>query len=87
MTAIEWTSRTESVRSHVVDADGRPVCEVCLKPVRPDEEGTFSLIVGFVQARAGGGAHGVSDRRDLGVYRHKGCHRYGTAQGVQESLL
>ena len=65
-----------------VDAFGRPTCEVCDKPIRPDEEGTWSMVVGFVQSRTGGGAHGVSERRDLGVYRHPGCHRHGGQQAL-----
>ena len=60
-----------------VDPDGRPICEVCGKPIRPDEAGAWSLVLGYAQNRGAGGAHGVSERRDLGVYRHNGCHRHG----------
>lgn len=60
-----------------VDEQGLPVCEVCGQRVRPDEPGVFSLVIGWAEARTGGGAHGISERRDLGRYRHKGCHHHG----------
>lgn len=69
--------RTVALPAPTLDGDGRPICEVCRKPIRPDEAGAWALVVGYVQSRPGGGAGGVSERRDLGVYRHNGCHRYG----------
>lgn len=77
------TVRAELLPTPIVDDDGRPICELCKAPLRPDEPGVLSLIIGFVKAREGGGAHGVTERRDLGVYRHSTCHRFGR----QESLL
>ena len=60
-----------------VDYDGWPVCEVCNERIDPQRPGVFILVLGWVESRSGGGAHGVSDRRDLGRYRHKSCHRFG----------
>ena len=66
-----------------VDDRGLPVCERCGGRVRPDSPGVMCLVLGWVETRTNGGAHAVSERRDLGRYRHRACHRYGE----QGSLL
>lgn len=60
-----------------VDHNGAPVCELCGQPINPTAIDTLCLVLGWVVNRSGGGAHAVSDRRDLGRYRHGPCHRYG----------
>jgi hypothetical protein len=59
-----------------VDYDGAPVCERCNERIRPDDLGVMCLVMGWVENRTGGGAHAVSERRDLGRYRHTTCHKY-----------
>lgn len=66
-----------------VDEHGHPVCEVCGQPIDPQRTDVFSLTIGWVQNRTGGGAHAISGRKDLGRYRHVYCHRFGR----QESLF
>jgi hypothetical protein len=74
----------DDVRVHVprgVDDDGYPRCDVCGGRLNPAASGVYSLVLGWVEGRTGGGAHAVTDRRDLGRWRHKTCHRHGNAQG------
>lgn len=61
----------------IVDTTGRPLCERCGKPVDPAGKDVFCQVIGWVQNRSGGGGHAVADRRDLGLYRHSGCHKHG----------
>jgi hypothetical protein len=76
-------TNTASLRVDIepsVGPDGRPECEIChgkRGPLDPDAPGTLILAVGWLMNRAGGGAHGVTDRRDLGRFRHKACHQFG----------
>lgn len=59
-----------------VDANGYPICDLCERRIDPASPGVLSLVVGWVEARSGGGAHAVTDRHDLGRWRHKACHKY-----------
>jgi uncharacterized protein YodC (DUF2158 family) len=65
-----------------IDANGRPVCETCNEPVDPNANGVFSLVVGWVQKREGGGAHGISGPEYLGRYRCRRCHKFGNQESM-----
>lgn len=55
------------------DQYGRPLCARCGKPVDTTESGHYSLVTGWAQNRDGGGAHGITLRRDHGTWKHKLC--------------
>ena len=60
-----------------VDAEGCPICEVCRERIDPSRPGVFALVQGWAETRAKGGANAISERKDLGRYRHRACHRHG----------
>lgn len=48
-------------------------CHHCGDEIRPDAPGTWREIIGWVQARKGGGAHGVRDQKPTGRYLCQFC--------------
>ncbi len=48
-------------------------CQYCGKLVRPGEIGSYKRIVGWVQERKGGGAHGISEAKPTGEVMHEQC--------------
>lgn len=60
----------------LTDGHGRPVCDKCGAVVRPQEAGVWVAVIGWTQNRTGGGAHAISERQEIGVYRHNSCHKY-----------
>lgn len=55
-------------------------CSFCGQRVDVTATGVFIKVEGWVQTRDGGGAHGVTFRRELGEYAHEACvklHRMG----------
>jgi hypothetical protein len=50
-----------------------PNCTFCGEPVNPVVAGVFRRVEGWVETRKGGGAHGVTFKKELGDYAHKVC--------------
>jgi DNA-directed RNA polymerase subunit RPC12/RpoP len=48
-------------------------CLYCGREVRPDRNGTWREITGWVQMRQGGGANGVSAQEATGRYACQNC--------------
>lgn len=65
------------------------VCVFCKEEVSTSPtSGNYRQIVGWEQVRRGGGAHGVTLRREVGRWAHRGClDAYGRGYGEQGNLL